>query len=99
MDNAQAQPWWQFEDDKTKYNVKDIELGMNKEINQMINNFFRRSIEQGGRHSMGRYSGLLTNPVAMEGKRSSATSVAKASPNTSMTRMCRRLLLHRVGWQ
>eukprot|EP00971_Amphidinium_carterae_P218174 4330876-Amphidinium_carterae.1 len=27
--NVQAQPWWQYEDDVTKYNVKDIELKMN----------------------------------------------------------------------
>eukprot|EP00971_Amphidinium_carterae_P053978 1062694-Amphidinium_carterae.1 len=37
MDNVQVQPLWQYEDHVTKYNVKDIELGMNKEINQMIN--------------------------------------------------------------
>eukprot|EP00971_Amphidinium_carterae_P094154 1863565-Amphidinium_carterae.3 len=40
MDNIQVQPWsqawWQYEDDVTKYNVKDIEMGMNKEINQTI---------------------------------------------------------------
>eukprot|EP00971_Amphidinium_carterae_P029585 582125-Amphidinium_carterae.4 len=36
MDNIQVQPWLQYEDDVTKYNVKDIEMGMNKEINQMV---------------------------------------------------------------
>eukprot|EP00971_Amphidinium_carterae_P173172 3433445-Amphidinium_carterae.1 len=36
MDNLQVQPWWHYEDDVAKYNVKDIEMGMNKEINQMI---------------------------------------------------------------
>eukprot|EP00971_Amphidinium_carterae_P148113 2935516-Amphidinium_carterae.1 len=24
MDNVQVQPWWQYEDDVSKYNVKDI---------------------------------------------------------------------------
>eukprot|EP00971_Amphidinium_carterae_P170015 3368911-Amphidinium_carterae.1 len=37
MDNIQVQPWLQSEDDVSKYNVKDIEIGMNKEINQLIN--------------------------------------------------------------
>eukprot|EP00971_Amphidinium_carterae_P144437 2862311-Amphidinium_carterae.7 len=32
MDNVQVQLWWQYENDVTKYNVKDIELGMNNEI-------------------------------------------------------------------
>eukprot|EP00971_Amphidinium_carterae_P000838 16416-Amphidinium_carterae.6 len=36
MDNVQVQPWWQYEDDVPKYNVKHIEIGTNKEINQMI---------------------------------------------------------------
>eukprot|EP00971_Amphidinium_carterae_P192484 3819629-Amphidinium_carterae.5 len=36
MDNVQVQLWWQYEDDVTKCNVNDIELGVNKEINQMI---------------------------------------------------------------
>eukprot|EP00971_Amphidinium_carterae_P227262 4507730-Amphidinium_carterae.1 len=35
-DCIQAQPWWQYEDDVSKYNVKDIGIGMNKEINQLI---------------------------------------------------------------
>eukprot|EP00971_Amphidinium_carterae_P064286 1273132-Amphidinium_carterae.2 len=36
MDNIQVQPWWQYEDDVTKYNVKHIEMAMNKEINEMV---------------------------------------------------------------
>eukprot|EP00971_Amphidinium_carterae_P296824 5896542-Amphidinium_carterae.1 len=31
MDTVQMQPWWQYEDDTSKYNVQDIEDGMNKE--------------------------------------------------------------------
>eukprot|EP00971_Amphidinium_carterae_P231085 4585980-Amphidinium_carterae.5 len=30
MDNIQLQPWWQYEDDVSKYTVKDIEIGMIK---------------------------------------------------------------------
>eukprot|EP00971_Amphidinium_carterae_P237873 4722504-Amphidinium_carterae.1 len=36
MDNILVQPWWQYEDEVAKYEVKDIELAMNKEINQLI---------------------------------------------------------------
>eukprot|EP00971_Amphidinium_carterae_P348508 6490529-Amphidinium_carterae.2 len=44
---------WQYEDDVTKYNVKDW-LGMNKEINQMIN---KKSFTEVG--------ASMLNPAAM----------------------------------
>eukprot|EP00971_Amphidinium_carterae_P010212 201534-Amphidinium_carterae.1 len=34
MENIQVQPCWQYEDDVSKYNVKDIEIGMNKLIHK-----------------------------------------------------------------
>eukprot|EP00971_Amphidinium_carterae_P042781 840732-Amphidinium_carterae.3 len=37
IDNAQVQVWWQYEDDVSKYNVKDMEIGLNKEIKQLMN--------------------------------------------------------------
>eukprot|EP00971_Amphidinium_carterae_P305149 6063565-Amphidinium_carterae.1 len=35
MDNILVQPWWQYEDKITKYEVKNIENAMNKEMRQL----------------------------------------------------------------
>eukprot|EP00971_Amphidinium_carterae_P106921 2117680-Amphidinium_carterae.1 len=36
MDNIWVQPWWQYEDEVAKYDIKDIEKAMSKEISQLL---------------------------------------------------------------
>eukprot|EP00971_Amphidinium_carterae_P065399 1295735-Amphidinium_carterae.4 len=36
MKDIQVQPWWQYEDDITKYNEKAIEDATNKELSQLV---------------------------------------------------------------